>query len=54
MSTRVLQEAGAAEDKYKATGLLDYIPVVSPSLTQPDPNALLTAPPIQMFYIRWG
>ena len=49
-----LARSRAAEDKYKATGQVDYIPVVSPSLTQPDPNALLTAPPIQMFYIRWA
>ena len=49
-----LAKSRAAEDQYKATGQVDYIPVVSPSLSQPDPNALLTALPIQMFYIRWA
>ena len=33
---------------------MDYIKIVSPSLAQPDPNALLTALPIHMLYIRWA
>ena len=44
----------AAEQKYKTTGHVDYINIVSPTLATPDPDALLTAPPIQMFYIRWA
>lgn len=43
-----------AEARFRATGQVDYIHVVSPNLAQPDPNALLTAPPIHMFYIRWA
>ena len=49
-----LKRSREAEIKFRATGQIDYINVVSPSLAQPDPNALLTAPPIQMFYIRWA
>jgi pimeloyl-ACP methyl ester carboxylesterase len=44
----------ASEARYRDSGQVDYINIVSPSLAQPDPNALLTAPPIQMFYIRWA
>lgn len=49
-----LARGQASEARFKATGQVDYINIVSPSLAQPDPNALLTAPPIQMFYIRWA
>lgn len=49
-----LAKGRAAETRFKTSGQLDYINIVSPSLTQPDPDALLTAPPIQMFYIRWA
>lgn len=49
-----LMRGREAEVKFRATGLVDYINIVSPTLTQLDPNALLTAPPIQMFYIRWA
>ena len=49
-----LAKSRAAEARFKASGQVDYINIVSPSLAQPDPDALLTAPPIQMFYIRWA
>jgi len=49
-----LAKGRAAEARFKASGQIDYINIVSPSLAQPDPDALLTAPPIQMFYIRWA
>lgn len=49
-----LARSRAAEAKFAATGAVDYINIVSPSLERPDPGALLTAPPIQMFYIRWA
>lgn len=51
---RRLAKSLAAEARFKATGQADYINIVSPNLSQPDPDALLTAPPIQMFYIRWA
>lgn len=44
----------AAQDRFKATGEVAYIPVVSTQPTPSDPAALLTAPPIQQFYIRWA
>lgn len=44
----------AAAERFRATGAVDYIRIVSPSLAEPDPAALLTAPPIHMFYIRWA
>jgi fermentation-respiration switch protein FrsA (DUF1100 family) len=43
-----------AEARFKATGEVSYIPVVSVQPSQPDPAALLTAPPIHQFYIRWA
>ena len=43
-----------AEARFKATGEVSYIPVVSAQPTPPDPTALLTAPPIHQFYIRWA
>lgn len=43
-----------AEIRYRDTGNADYIHIVSPSLDKPDANALLRAPHIQMFYIRWA
>lgn len=43
-----------AESRLKATGEVSYIPVVSAQPTSPDPTALLTAPPIHQFYIRWA
>jgi hypothetical protein len=49
-----LNRSRDAETRFRTSGQVDYINVVSPSLAQPDPNALLTAPPIQMFYIRWA
>lgn len=43
-----------AQERYKATGEVAYQPLVSGQLHPPDPAALLTAPPIQQFYIRWA
>lgn len=43
-----------AQARFKATGEVAYIPVVSAQPTPPDPAALLTAPPIHQFYIRWA
>lgn len=43
-----------AGKRFRATGEVSYIPVVSAHLTPPDPRALLIAPPIQQFYIRWA
>lgn len=43
-----------AEARFKATGEVSYIPVVSAQPSPPDPTALLTAPPIHQFYIRWA
>ena len=43
-----------AEARFNATGEVSYIPVVSAQTTPPDPTALLTAPPIHQFYMRWA
>lgn len=43
-----------AQDRFKATGEVSYIPVVSNLPNASTPGALLTAPPIQQFYIRWA
>lgn len=49
-----IRRSREAEARFKATGEVSYIPVVSPQPTPPDPTALLTAPPIHQFYIRWA
>ena len=49
-----LAKSAAAEKKFRQTGELAYMPVVSPSFTTPAPDALLGAPFIQSFYIRWA
>lgn len=49
-----LARGRAAAARYRTTGEVDYVRVVSPSLTEPDPGALLTAPAIHLFYIRWA
>jgi len=49
-----MAKSKAAEIRFRETGNADYIHIVSPSLDQPDPDALLRAPHIQMFYIRWA
>ncbi|MET3912140.1 dienelactone hydrolase [Bradyrhizobium sp. S3.3.6] len=49
-----IRRSGEAEARFKATGEVSYIPVVSAQPTPPDPTALLTAPPIHQFYIRWA
>lgn len=51
---RRVARSQAAEKRYRESGQLDYIPVVSELPTPPDPDALLVAPPIQQFYIRWA
>jgi hypothetical protein len=33
---------------------VSYIPVVSAQPTRPDPTALLIAPPVHQYYIRWA
>jgi len=43
-----------AEARFKTTGEVSYIPIVSAQPTPPDPTALLTAPPVRQFYIRWA
>jgi fermentation-respiration switch protein FrsA (DUF1100 family) len=43
-----------AEARFKATGEVSYIPVVPAQPSPADPAALLTAPPIHQFYIRWA
>ena len=52
--TERIEKSRAAEARFQASGQADYIHIVSPTLANPDPSALLTAPPIQMFYIRWA
>jgi dienelactone hydrolase len=49
-----IRRSREAEARFKATREVAYIPVVSAQPTKPDPTALLTAPPIQQFYIRWA
>jgi len=49
-----IRRSREAEARFKATGEVSYIPVVSARPTPPDPTALLTAPPIHQFYIRWA
>jgi dienelactone hydrolase len=49
-----IRRSREAEARFKATGEVSYIPVVSAQLAPPDPTALLTAPPIHQFYIRWA
>lgn len=44
----------AAEKRFRETGQVDYIPVVSETTAPPNPDALLMAAPIQQFYIRWA
>lgn len=48
-----IRRSREAEARFKATGEVSYIPVVSPQLTPPDSTAHLTAPPVHQFYIRW-
>jgi len=43
-----------AEARFKTTGEVSYIPVVSAQPTRPDPTALLIAPPVHQYYIRWA
>ena len=43
-----------AEARFRATGEVSYIPIVSERPTPARAEALLTAPPIQQFYIRWA
>jgi hypothetical protein len=49
-----IRRSRAADARFKATGEVAYIPVVSSQPTPPDPTALLTAPPVHQFYIRWA
>jgi uncharacterized protein len=49
-----LESSRRAEERFRATGEVEYVPIVHPSLDRPDPRALLTSPPIQQFYIRWA
>lgn len=51
---RRITRSQVAEKRYRESGQVDYIPVVSERPTPPNPDALLTAPPIQQFYIRWA
>ena len=48
-----LRKAKKARLTFESTGKVDYIHIVSPSLDIPDPEALLSFPAIQKFYIRW-
>lgn len=49
-----IRRSREAEDAFKATGEVSYIPLVSQQPAPPDRTALLTAPPIHQFYIRWA
>lgn len=49
-----IRRSREAEARFKATSEVSYIPVVSAQPTPPDPTALLTAPAIHQFYIRWA
>ena len=43
-----------AKKKFQKTGEVDYIPIVSSFFTSPDQTALLAAPFVQSFYLRWA
>lgn len=49
-----LARSAAAAERFRRDGTLDYIPIVQARADTPDPDALLTALPIQQFYIRWA
>lgn len=51
---RRLARSAAAAERFRRDGTLDYIPIVQARADTPDPDALLTALPIQQFYIRWA
>jgi uncharacterized protein len=53
VETRI-RRSRESEVQFKATGEVSYIPVVSAQPTPPDPMALLTAPPVHQYYIRWA
>ena len=49
-----LARSAAASERFRLDGSIDYINIVQPHAETPDPDALLTALPIQQFYIRWA
>ncbi len=49
-----VERSKAAEAKFKQTGEVSYIPIVSASFEKPESNVLLAAPFIQSFYHRWA
>ena len=49
-----LARGHAAEAKFKATGEIDYTPIIASSFSTPNPDALLMAPFVQSFYHRWA
>lgn len=49
-----VERSAVADAAFRADGTVTYIPLVAADADRPEPLALLQAPPIQQFYIRWA